>query len=106
MAKTSTDPLVVGRVIGDVIDYFTPVVKMTVSYNSNKQVYNGHELFPSAVTHKPKVEVQGGDMRSFFTLVFLLLLHLLLLFMKLLIFSLSSMLSIAGHDRPRCARSQ
>ncbi|KDP31551.1 hypothetical protein JCGZ_15206 [Jatropha curcas] len=68
MAKVS-DPLVVGRVIGDVIDYFTPCMKMTVSYNSNKQVYNGHELFPSAVTHKPKVEVQGADMRSFFTLV-------------------------------------
>jgi hypothetical protein len=68
MANLS-DPLVVGRVIGDVIDYFTPNVKMTVTYNSNKQVYNGHELFPSAVTHKPKVEVHGGDMRSFFTLV-------------------------------------
>lgn len=68
MAKTS-DPLVVGRVIGDVIDYFSPSVKMTVSYCSNKQVYNGHELFPSAVKLKPKVEVQGGDMRSFFTLV-------------------------------------
>ncbi|KAF2300802.1 hypothetical protein GH714_015918 [Hevea brasiliensis] len=54
MAKT-TDPLVVGRVIGDVIDYFTPIVKMTVTYNPNKQVYNGHELFPSAVTQKPKV---------------------------------------------------
>ncbi|CAK7329100.1 unnamed protein product [Dovyalis caffra] len=68
MSKMS-DPLVVGRVIGDVIDYFTPNVKMTISYNSNKQVFNGHELFPSAVTHKPKVEVHGGDMRSFFTLV-------------------------------------
>ncbi|OAY38197.1 CEN-like protein 4 [Manihot esculenta] len=68
MAKTS-DPLVVGRVIGDVIDYFSPSVKMTVSYCSNKQVYNGHELFPSAVKLKPKVEVQGGDMRSFFTLI-------------------------------------
>ncbi|KAJ8767950.1 hypothetical protein K2173_020890 [Erythroxylum novogranatense] len=63
-----TDPLVVGRVIGDVIDYFTPSVNMIVAYN-NKQVYNGHELFPSVVTYKPKVEVHGGDMRSFFTLV-------------------------------------
>lgn len=70
MAKMS-DPLVIGRVIGDVIDYFTPNVKMTVTYNPNKQVYNGHELFPSAVTQKPKVEVHGGDMRSFFTLVYM-----------------------------------
>lgn len=68
MAKIS-DPLVVGRVIGDVIDCFTPSVKMTVTYNSSKKVYNGHELYPSSVTVKPKVEVHGGDMRSFFTLV-------------------------------------
>ncbi|GMH11126.1 hypothetical protein Nepgr_012967 [Nepenthes gracilis] len=68
MAKLS-DSLTIGRVIGDVIDPFTPTVKMSVTYNSNKQVYNGHEFFPSAVTLKPRVEVQGGDMRSFFTLV-------------------------------------
>ncbi|KAL2541030.1 Protein CENTRORADIALIS-like [Abeliophyllum distichum] len=63
------DPLVIGRVIGDVIDYFPPSVKMSVTYNSNKHVYNGHELFPSIVTFKPRVEVNGGDMRSFFTLI-------------------------------------
>lgn len=69
MAKMS-DALVLGRVVGEVIDYFTPSVKMTVTYNSVKQqVYNGHEMFPSQVTEKPKVEVLGGDMRSFFTLV-------------------------------------
>ncbi|XP_010557408.1 PREDICTED: protein CENTRORADIALIS-like [Tarenaya hassleriana] len=69
MARISSDPLVVGRVIGDVVDNVTQAVKMTVTYNSNKQVYNGHEFFPSAVTIKPKVDVHGGDMRSFFTLV-------------------------------------
>ncbi|CAL9110703.1 unnamed protein product, partial [Musa textilis] len=63
------DPLVVGRVIGEVLDSFNPSVKMLVTYNSNKLVFNGHELYPSAVTSKPRVEVQGGDMRSFFTLV-------------------------------------
>lgn len=69
MAKMS-DALVLGRVVGEVIDYFTPSVKMTVTYHSIKQqVYNGHEMFPSQVTEKPKVEVLGGDMRSFFTLV-------------------------------------
>ncbi|KAI6669827.1 hypothetical protein NL676_004712 [Syzygium grande] len=65
----SSNPLVVGRVIGDVTDFFSASVEMTVTYNSNKQVFNGHELFPSWVTTKPKVEVHGGDMRSFFTLV-------------------------------------
>ena len=69
MAKMSADPLVIGRVVGDVIGSFTPTVKMSVTYSPNKQVYNGHEFFPSHVTTKPKVEVHGDDMRSFFTLV-------------------------------------
>ncbi|KAI3957632.1 hypothetical protein MKW92_024841 [Papaver armeniacum] len=68
MAKM-LEPLSVGRVIGDVLDSFTPTVKMSVTYNCNKRVCNGHELFPSTVTAKPKVEVHGGDMRSFFTLI-------------------------------------
>ncbi|XP_071705653.1 CEN-like protein 2 isoform X1 [Rutidosis leptorrhynchoides] len=67
MARKS-DPLVVGRVVGDVVDNFSPSVNMCVTYNSSKQVYNGHELFPSSVTTKPKVDV-SGDMRSFFTLI-------------------------------------
>ncbi|KAK1563757.1 hypothetical protein Q3G72_032443 [Acer saccharum] len=62
------DPLVVGRVIGDVLECFTPSIKMCVTYN-NKQVFNGYEFFPSAVTSKPTFGIQGGDMRSFFTLV-------------------------------------
>jgi hypothetical protein len=44
-------------------------MKMTVSYNK-KQVFNGHEFFPSTINIKPKVEIDGGDMRSFFTLVY------------------------------------
>ncbi|KAJ0088559.1 hypothetical protein Patl1_32490 [Pistacia atlantica] len=67
MART-VEPLVVGRVIGDVLDSFSPTIKMFVSYN-NKQVSNGHELFPSTVSFRPRVEIQGGDMRTFFTLV-------------------------------------
>jgi phosphatidylethanolamine-binding protein len=63
------EPLVVGKVIGEVNDNFNPTAKMTASYGTNKQVFNGHEFFPSAVVSKPRVEVQGGDMRSFFTLV-------------------------------------
>ncbi|XP_059643279.1 protein SELF-PRUNING-like [Cornus florida] len=68
MARSIADPLLVGRVIGDVLDPFTPTIKMSVIYN-NKQVCNGYEYYPSAVTAKPRVEVNGGDMRSFFTLV-------------------------------------
>ncbi|CAM0878654.1 unnamed protein product [Alopecurus aequalis] len=63
------DPLVVEKVIGEVIDNFDPTVKTTVTYNSNEQVFNGRKFLPSAVVSKPRIEVQGGDMRSFFTLV-------------------------------------
>ncbi|XP_051134508.1 CEN-like protein 2 [Andrographis paniculata] len=70
MAKlSSSDPLVIGRVVGDVVDVFIPSVKMSVVYSSNKLVYNGHEFFPSTVVSKPRVDVHGGDMRSFFTLI-------------------------------------
>ncbi|CAN1171413.1 CEN-like protein 4, partial [Linum perenne] len=65
----AADSLVIGGVIGDVIDCFIPSVKMTVTYNSTKQVFNGHELSPSLVSHMPKVDVLGGDLRSLFTLV-------------------------------------
>ncbi|MQM18071.1 hypothetical protein Taro_051055 [Colocasia esculenta] len=63
------EPLVVGRVIGEVLDSFNPSVKMAVTYSGNKMVYNGHEFYPSAVISRPRVEIQGADMRSFFTLV-------------------------------------
>ncbi|RID67933.1 hypothetical protein BRARA_C00133 [Brassica rapa] len=62
------EPLIMGRVVGDVLDFFTPTIKMNVSYNKN-QVSNGHELLPSSVSSKPRVEIHGGDLRSFFTLV-------------------------------------
>ncbi|CAF1791899.1 hypothetical protein F2Q70_00006756 [Brassica cretica] len=68
MGTRVIEPLIVGRVVGDVLDNFTPTIKMNVSYNK-KQVSNGHELFPLAVSSKPRVEIHDGDLRSFFTLV-------------------------------------
>nr|XP_018681972.1 PREDICTED: CEN-like protein 1 isoform X1 [Musa acuminata subsp. malaccensis] len=68
MTKT-LGPLAVGRVIGDVLDSFVPEMKLEVAYGHNKQVYNGHELMPSAVCGRPRVEIGGDDMRSFYTLV-------------------------------------
>ncbi|KAF7804308.1 Dt1 [Senna tora] len=67
--NSSDQPLIVGRVIGDVLDCFNTSVKMSVTYNNKKQVFNGYELFPSQVTTTPRVEIGGVDMRSFFTLV-------------------------------------
>lgn len=105
MARMS-DPLIVSRVIGDVVDSFCSTVKMTVTYSSNKQVYNGHELFPSSVTIKPKIEVEGGDMRSFFTLVLYFSIYFLLSHIYIYIYILlshwliSSNYSITDYDRP------
>ncbi|CAL5343965.1 unnamed protein product [Camellia sinensis] len=63
-----TEPLRVGRVVGEVVDSFNPCVKMSVIYNSNKQVSNGHELMPSVIATRPHVEIGGEDMRTAFTL--------------------------------------
>ncbi|KAI9112104.1 hypothetical protein QN277_000141 [Acacia crassicarpa] len=63
------EPLTVGRVIGEVIDIFSPSVRMNVTYNSNVRVANGHELMPSMVVSKPRVDIGGDDMRSFYTLI-------------------------------------
>ncbi|XP_047312276.1 CEN-like protein 2 [Impatiens glandulifera] len=68
-SSSSSEPLVVGRVIGDVVDPFVMAIKMLVAYNNNKQIFNGHELLPSQITSKPRVEVHGGDLRTFYTLV-------------------------------------
>ncbi|XVE64189.1 hypothetical protein DITRI_Ditri07aG0081600 [Diplodiscus trichospermus] len=63
------EPLIIGRVVGEVVDNFFPSVKMTVTYNSNKQVSNGHELLPAIITARPRVEIGGEDMRSAYTLI-------------------------------------
>ena len=63
------EPLTVGRVIGEVIDMFSPSVRMNVTYNSNVRVANGHELMPSIVASRPRVDIGGDDMRSAYTLV-------------------------------------
>ena len=59
------DTLVVGRVIGDVLDPFIRSVPLRVIYNS-REVANGCELKPSAVVNRPRVEVGGTDLRTFF----------------------------------------
>eukprot|EP00253_Pinus_taeda_P007288 PITA_07288 len=68
MAIRLTEPLRVAKIIGDVVDMFTPSVKLVVSYGPN-QVRNGHELTPSAIVCTPRVEVGGSDMQTFFTLI-------------------------------------
>jgi protein FLOWERING LOCUS T len=68
MAGRDADPLVVGRVVGDVLDPFVRTTNLRVRYDA-RTVSNGCELKPSMVGHQPRVEVGGLDMRTFYTLV-------------------------------------
>ncbi|NP_001106249.1 ZCN10 protein [Zea mays] len=52
------DPLVVGRVIGEVVDLFVPSVSMTVAYGP-KDISNGCLLKPSATAAPPLVRISG-----------------------------------------------
>ncbi|KAJ9542668.1 hypothetical protein OSB04_029174 [Centaurea solstitialis] len=62
------DPLIVGRVIGDVLANFTRSINLTVAYN-DREVSNGCELRPSQVVSQPRVDIGGDDLRAFHTLV-------------------------------------
>lgn len=54
----NVDPLVVGRVIGDVVDMFVPTVSMSVYYGS-KHVNNGCDIKPSIAAAPPRVTITG-----------------------------------------------
>ncbi|NP_001274897.1 flowering locus T protein [Solanum tuberosum] len=62
------DPLIVGRVIGDVLDPFTRSVDLRVVYN-NKDVNNACVLKPSQVVMQPRAHIGGDDLRNFYTLI-------------------------------------
>ncbi|KAJ0986448.1 hypothetical protein J5N97_004804 [Dioscorea zingiberensis] len=64
----SIDPLVRGRVIGDVVDSFNKSVPLRIIY-SGRTVVNGAELRPLAVAGRPRVEIGGDDFNIFYTLV-------------------------------------
>ncbi|XP_030540765.1 protein HEADING DATE 3A-like isoform X1 [Rhodamnia argentea] len=61
------DPLVVGRVIGDVLDACTRSVPLRVIFN-NREVNNSCELKPSQVVNRPHIVIGGDDLRTFYTL--------------------------------------
>ncbi|XP_073124976.1 protein FLOWERINGUS T-like [Henckelia pumila] len=62
------DPLVVGRVVGDVLDPFTLSIGLRVTYN-NREVSNGYDLRIGQVSNQPRVEIGGNNLRTFYTLV-------------------------------------
>nr|GME19124.1 protein HEADING DATE 3A-like [Ipomoea batatas] len=62
------DPLVVGMVVGDVLDPFTRSVGLRVIYN-NREINNACELRPPHIVNPPRVEIIGGDdFCTFYTL--------------------------------------
>ncbi|KAG8380342.1 hypothetical protein BUALT_Bualt06G0005600 [Buddleja alternifolia] len=64
------DPLVVGGVIGDVLEPFTRSIGFRVIYNhNNREVNNGCEFRPSQIINQPRVEIGGEDLRTFYTLI-------------------------------------
>lgn len=65
--SASVDPLVVGRVIGDVVDMFVPSVPMSV-YFGPKHVTNGCDIKPSLAVNPPKITL-GGNSHELYTLV-------------------------------------
>ncbi|KAM3236551.1 Protein TWIN SISTER of FT [Capsicum annuum] len=68
MPSPRVDPLIVGRVIGDVLDPFTKSVDLRVVYN-NREINNACVLKPSQVVMQPRVHIGGNDLRNFYTLI-------------------------------------
>ncbi|CAO2823759.1 unnamed protein product [Amaranthus hypochondriacus] len=52
----SIDPLVVGRVIGEVVDMFVPMAELRVQYGT-KHIFNGCEIKPSLAIERPIVHI-------------------------------------------------
>ncbi|CAL9110670.1 unnamed protein product [Musa textilis] len=63
----SRDALVVGNVVGDVLDPFVKSASMKITYN--KELTSGSELKPSMVATEPRVEIRGHTTRFLYTLV-------------------------------------
>jgi len=64
------DPLVIGRIIGEILDPFRSSVSLRVVYKNQYDVMNSCELKPSQIVNKPRVLIGGDDdLRVFYTLV-------------------------------------
>ncbi|XP_021747772.1 protein TWIN SISTER of FT-like [Chenopodium quinoa] len=60
MPRSGTDSLVLGEVIGDVLDPFIRFATLRVFYE-NREVINASELRPSQTINPPRIEIQGND---------------------------------------------
>ncbi|GJM87690.1 hypothetical protein PR202_ga03668 [Eleusine coracana subsp. coracana] len=60
MSIMSRDPLVVGSIVGDVVDYFPVSALLRVLYGG-RELTCGSELRPSQVTNEPVVQIITGS---------------------------------------------
>ncbi|KAK1561723.1 hypothetical protein QYE76_017369 [Lolium multiflorum] len=60
------DPLIVGSIVGDIVDYFDASARLRVLYG-NREMTIGSELRPSHVANQPTVQITGLS-GSFYTL--------------------------------------
>ncbi|KAF3332728.1 protein MOTHER of FT and TF 1-like protein [Carex littledalei] len=68
MCTSSVDPLVVGRVIGDVVDLFVPTIDMSSITYGTKQINKGCDIKPSMAADAPTVNI-AGKTSDLYTLV-------------------------------------
>jgi protein FLOWERING LOCUS T len=61
------DPLIVGSIVGDIVDYFDASARLRVLYD-NREITIGSELRPSHVANQPTVQITGLS-GSLYTLV-------------------------------------
>ncbi|OEL26355.1 Protein TWIN SISTER of FT [Dichanthelium oligosanthes] len=68
--STSRDPLVVGNVVGDIVDSFPASAQLRLLYGG-REMTCGSGLRPSQVASEPTVHITGGrdGGRAFYTLV-------------------------------------
>lgn len=66
MLRAAVDPLVLGRVIGDVVDMFVPSAELVVRYGAT-QISNGCEIKPSMGDERPTVHIRGSS--NYYSLV-------------------------------------
>ncbi|KAL6641706.1 hypothetical protein ACP70R_019887 [Stipagrostis hirtigluma subsp. patula] len=59
----SRDPLVVGNIVGDIVDYFPASALLRLFYG-NREMTCGSELRPSQVASEPTVHINGGGGRD------------------------------------------
>lgn len=68
MSRAQRDPLVLGQIIGDVVDPFIKSATLRVVYGE-KEVTNGTRLRQIDVANQPGVKIEGRDASTLYTLV-------------------------------------